>query len=627
MISHLRHVACASGSGRRILGVAVALTCLVAVPASAASPATSARDLFLAAQAQDNAIRLALASSPPAPAPTRDVMRQAVTAYQQVVLRHPTSGYCDNALWRAAQLSAETFSRHGDQRDRQTALRLLANLVREYPASPLVAQAHTNSARILALTSPDPSSATPVEPPRAPAIAPAAAAARPVPSAPAASPTGELVLVRDIRRQTIGGGALVEIEVDGPVVYREERLERPARLFFDLANTRTMEALRDATVSFESGSVRQIRVGRRPNNTTRIVLETSDATRCVSRMASAPYRLVVSCRDDDEPLSLVLASPPPPPAAAAPPAAVVVTLGTLAPISGPRIEVESKLPVQASQPSATDGAAARGTGAATPASPPTAPGPPSANGRGGYSMARQLGLRVGRIVIDAGHGGRDPGASGPGYSESALTLDIALRVEKLLAKEPGVEVVLTRRADDYVPLQERTAIANREGADLFVSIHANASRNRNARGVESYLLNFASTPDAAAVAARENASSTLTMSHLNDLVKQIALNSKLDESRDLAGQVQNALVRKLRASNNGLRDLGVKQAPFVVLVGAAMPSVLVEVAFLTHREEGRLLGTGSYRQRIAESLLDGIRRYLRTLKRPEAIAGGDQVLH
>jgi len=627
MISHLRHVACASGAGRRILGVAVALTYLVAVPASATSPATIARDLFLAAQAQDNAIRLALAASPPAPAPTRDAMRQVVTAYQQVVLRYPTSGYCDNALWLAAQLSAETFSRHGDQRDRQTALRLLANLVREYPGSPLVAQAHTNSARILALTSPDPSSTTPLEPPRLPSTPPATAAARPGPAAQAASPAGELVLVRDIRRQSITGGVLVEIEVDGPVVYREERLERPARLFFDLANTRTMEALRDATVSFESGSIRQIRVGRRPNDTTRIVLETSDATRCVSRMASAPHRLVISCRDDGEPASLLLASPPPPPAATVPPAAVVVTLGSTAPIPAPlAVEPESKLPVQAPRPSATDGATPRGTGAATPASPTTAPGPPSANGRGGYSMARQLGLRVGRIVIDAGHGGRDPGASGPGYSESALALDIALRVEKLLAKEPGVEVVLTRRVDDYVPLQERTAIANREGADLFVSIHANASRNRNARGVESYLLNFASTPDAAAVAARENASSTLTMSHLNDLVKQIALNSKLDESRDLAGQVQNALVRKLRASNKGLRDLGVKQAPFVVLVGAAMPSVLVEVAFLTHREEGRLLGTGSYRQRIAESLLDGIRRYLRTLKRPEAIAGGDQAL-
>jgi len=230
-------------------------------------------------------------------------------------------------------------------------------------------------------------------------------------------------------------------------------------------------------------------------------------------------------------------------------------------------------------------------------------------------MARQLGLRVGRIVIDPGHGGRDPGAQGPGYTEAALTLDIALRLERLLAREPGVEVVLTRRTDDYVALQERTAIANREEADLFLSIHANASRNRSARGVESYLLNFASTPDAAAVAARENASSTLTMSHLNDLVKQIALNSKLEESRDLARQVQASMVRRLRASNQQVRDLGVKQAPFVVLVGASMPSVLVEVSFLTHKQEGRLLGTGAYRQRIAEALLDGVRRYLRTLKR------------
>ena len=182
-----------------------------------------------------------------------------------------------------------------------------------------------------------------------------------------------------------------------------------------------------------------------------------------------------------------------------------------------------------------------------------------------------------------------------------LTLDIALRLEKLLEKEPGVEVVLTRRKDEYVALQERPAIANREGADLFLSIHANASRNRTARGVESYLLNFASTPDAAAVAARENASSTLTMSHLNDLVKQIALNSKLDESRDLARQVQTAMVRKLRPSNQQLKDLGVKQAPFVVLVGAAMPSVLVEVSFLSHKQEGRLLGTGAYRQRDRRS--------------------------
>jgi N-acetylmuramoyl-L-alanine amidase len=588
---------------------------------ASAAPDTGARDLFLAAQEKERAIRVSMASSPPAPGPTRDAMRQAVAAYQQVVLRHPTSGYCDNALWLAAQLSAEAFSRHGDERDRQMALQLLRNLVREYPGSSFVPRAQSDTARILRLTSIRQAQSAPLHPPRAPVDAIISAAPRPAPASLPAPPSGEPVLVRDIRRQTTPGGAVVEIEVDGPVSYREERLDRPARLFFDLANTQTMEALRDAAVSFESGSVRQIRVGRRPNDTTRIVLEVADETRCVSRMASGPHRLVISCRDDGAPRPQPLPTAPPPPPAPGPPAPVVIAPADATALPAQRAESDARPPAGSIRPPATGAGRIAGTTPTTPAPPAAVAEAPSANGRGGFSMARQLGLRVGRIVIDAGHGGRDPGAGGPGYPESALTLDIALRLEKLLAKEPGVEVVLTRRTDEFVTLHDRTAIANREGADLFLSIHANASRNRSARGVESYLLNFASTPEAAAVAARENASSTLTMSHLNDLVKQIALNSKLDESRDLAGHVQNAMVRKLRASNRSLRDLGVKQAPFVVLVGAAMPSVLVEVAFLTHQEEGRLLGTSGYRQRIAESLLDGIRRYLRTLKRPEAIAG------
>jgi len=246
----------------------------------------------------------------------------------------------------------------------------------------------------------------------------------------------------------------------------------------------------------------------------------------------------------------------------------------------------------------------------------------SAVAQGGYSMARQLGLRVSRIVIDPGHGGHDPGALGPGISEAAITLDIARRLEKLLAKEPGIDVVLTRRTDVFVPLQERTAIANRAGADLFVSIHTNANRDKTVRGVETYLLNFASSPDAAAVAARENSSSALTMNNLNDLVKRIALTNKVDESRDLAACIQESMVKRLKTTSGSPRDLGVKQAPFVVLVGASMPSVLVEVSFLTNRQEGRLLATGAYRQRIAEALFDGLRRYLRALKHAAAITEG-----
>jgi len=162
--------------------------------------------------------------------------------------------------------------------------------------------------------------------------------------------------------------------------------------------------------------------------------------------------------------------------------------------------------------------------------------------------------------------------------------------------------------------------SNREGADLFLSIHANASRNVNARGVETYFLNFASNPEAEAVAARENSASGQTMHKLPDIVKAITLNNKLDESRDFATLVQREMVQHLTRSNAQVRDLGVKQAPFVVLIGAGMPSVLAEISFVTHAQEGRLLKSANYRQRIAEALFQGIRRYQRSLKAVTAVA-------
>jgi N-acetylmuramoyl-L-alanine amidase len=249
------------------------------------------------------------------------------------------------------------------------------------------------------------------------------------------------------------------------------------------------------------------------------------------------------------------------------------------------------------------------------------PAPASAMTRGGdYSLARQLGLGVSRIVIDAGHGGHDPGAQSNGITESELVLDVALRLEKLLKDQPGVEVLLTRRVDEFIALDERTAIANREGADLFLSIHANASPNALAHGIETYFLNFATNTSAAAVAARENAASTLAMGEMPDIVKAIALNNKVDESRDFAAHVQRAMLERLRTSNKTLKDLGVKQAPFVVLIGATMPSVLAEISFVTNPQEVRLLKGNAYRQKIAESLFNAIRKYQTSLKGTTAIA-------
>jgi N-acetylmuramoyl-L-alanine amidase len=180
-------------------------------------------------------------------------------------------------------------------------------------------------------------------------------------------------------------------------------------------------------------------------------------------------------------------------------------------------------------------------------------------------------------------------------------------------------VTLTRSTDEFIPLEERTAIANRNGADLFLSIHANASRNPKARGIETYFLNFASNPEAAAVAARENSASGKTMHSLPEIVRAIALNNKIDESRDFAETVQKSMVRRLATRNKLVRDLGVKQAPFVVLIGAGMPSVLAEISFVTNKQEGTLLKTASYRQQIAESLFDAIVRYQQSLKGVRAV--------
>jgi N-acetylmuramoyl-L-alanine amidase len=282
----------------------------------------------------------------------------------------------------------------------------------------------------------------------------------------------------------------------------------------------------------------------------------------------------------------------------------------------PPIAPPAPVAAAASNPPAPSAPVAPGTPVATTGAVIAGkPLSPSANSSGKFSVARQLGLGVSRIVIDAGHGGHDPGASAFGISESELVLDVTLRLEALLLQQPGTEVVLTRRTNDFLPLEERTEIANRESADLFLSVHANASANATASGVETYFLNFALNPQAEAVAARENAASGKTMSSLPSIIKAITLNSKLNESRDFAASVQRSMVRGMRPANKTLRDLGVKQAPFMVLIGASMPSVLAEISFVTNQQEARLLKDPAFRQRIAESLLAGILRYQQSLKK------------
>jgi N-acetylmuramoyl-L-alanine amidase len=234
---------------------------------------------------------------------------------------------------------------------------------------------------------------------------------------------------------------------------------------------------------------------------------------------------------------------------------------------------------------------------------------PTADGQ--RSLIRALGLKVGRIVIDAGHGGHDTGTIGPnGLLEKDLVLDVSLRLGHLLQTRMGADVIYTRDDDTFIPLETRTAIANQQQADLFVSVHANSSQDPSARGVETYYLNFNPSPDALEVAARENAVSEKSVHELGDLVKKITLKDKVEESREFATDVQHSLYQGLAGKEKTMRDRGVKKAPFIVLIGANMPSILAEISFVSNPGDEKKLQTPEYRQKIAESLYKGIARYI-----------------
>ncbi len=238
----------------------------------------------------------------------------------------------------------------------------------------------------------------------------------------------------------------------------------------------------------------------------------------------------------------------------------------------------------------------------------------SPTARGDRSLIRALGLKIGKIVIDPGHGGHDTGTIGPnGLEEKDLVLEVGRRLGKLLETRLGAEVVYTRKNDTFIPLETRTAIANQQRADLFISIHANSSQDPAARGVETYYLNFTSSPEALEVAARENAVSEKSIYELQDLVKKIALKEKIEESREFAGDVQESLHSGLATKSPGIRNRGVKKAPFIVLIGANMPSILAEISFVSNPGDEHRLETSEYRQRIAESLYRGIAKYVNGL--------------
>lgn len=568
-----------------VAGVSLAGTALSAQSSSAAA-------LYQRATEREAALR---ATATPA---VNDI-RGTIQAYESVVRKYPKSGLCDNALWNAAGVALFNYERTGADSARADGERLLQWLKDEYPGSPFVRQIDE---RRKAFEPAVVKTATRADASRVPT------SPRPV----AERATGDTAVVKSIKRETLPGGDRIVIEIDREVAFKSDRIANPDRVFLDLAGTSIGDGVSSTVSGVKGMMVSAVRLGRPNPATTRVVIDLAGSPKHSIYPLYGPYRLVI---DAEGAVQLALTKTEfIEPVISAPTTTAVVTPVASAPTEQPATTSTPAIHVPPSPlPSAP-------INLKTIAPSVTIPATPSTTGAGDYSLARQLGLSVQRVVIDAGHGGHDPGAHGNGIVEKDLVLDVALRLQKLLQNQPGVEVVLTRSTDEFIALEERTAIANRAGADLFLSIHANASTRTDARGLETYFLNFATNPEAEAVAARENATSSQSMGHLPEILRAIALNAKLAESRELASLVQTSMVRRLKAQSSAVRDLGVKQAPFVVLIGAQMPSVLAEISFLTNKSDASLLKQAAGKQRIAQALFDAIVKYQGSLKRITTVA-------
>jgi N-acetylmuramoyl-L-alanine amidase len=535
----------------------------------------------------------AATATPPRVLLTR--IRTLVSDYERLSKQFPTSGYSDNALWQAALLAADAFQLFDQTVDRRTARRLLDDLAARFPSSSLVARIPDVRTRLNADVVGAGFSR------HAPATAKTA-----TPKTPAARAPVMPAMLTAIQREVLPDAVRVTLLLERETPFSSHRVENPSRLVVDLRDTRVSKTLNE-TLTYPSGGVRAVRAVAAATST-RLLIDLDRAARYSVYPVYDPYRLIIDV-EGNVPRPLLAGSPrggttEPPIPGATRVAAADKARTSVAPPPAPSTSAPPTPPV-----------AQRGT-VSDSGRPPASARTSSSR----TSLSRQLGLGATRIVIDAGHGGHDPGAQSPGLDESALVLDVALRLEQLLLKTPGVEVIMTRRRNEYLPLEERTAIANRANADLFVSIHGNASPNPSARGIETYFLNFAPNADAEAIATRENAGSGRTMHNLQDMVRAITLNDKVDESRELAMNVQSALYRNLRKTNKQAKSLGVKQAPFQVLIGATMPSVLAEISFITNEQEGDLLKTDKYRDQIAAALYDGVIDYRRSLNATKAVA-------
>jgi N-acetylmuramoyl-L-alanine amidase len=411
----------------------------------------------------------------------------------------------------------------------------------------------------------------------------------------------------------------ISIQTGKTVSFTGHRVQDgPNRVYFDVEAP--FGHPRPFTIEGRGPLIQRIRVAENQPGVTRVVLDLRAEVEWRSEQLTNPARLVIEVRPRS-PQSRRLDLPQRaynaiPPHLDSPPAPADPTQASNSRLSTRILNAKLVLPPPARSK------------VSPPNPPPQRPAALAAPARdlpsGQQTLTRVLGLKLRRVILDPGHGGHDHGTTGPGgLAEKELVLDVALRLGALLEQRLGTEVVFTRSDDTFLPLGARTRLANQRDGDLFLSIHANASRDPLARGVETYFLNLTPSRDAMEVAQRENATSEYTLAELNDIIRKIAMNDKLRESQEFARFVQSSLQVHAEKTSGRVFNRGVKKAPFVVLIGAQMPSILAEIGFLSNAKEESRMKQGDYRQKLAEALYSGIAKYVATLSRSQVAQARD----
>jgi N-acetylmuramoyl-L-alanine amidase len=599
-------------------------------------------------------------------APSRESYLKCVKTYQLVYLKDPHYGFSDDAVYEAAKIYQEMGEKFGDLSDFRSAVKLYRFLTTDYGSSPFCPDALLRLATVSEAHLADPQTAqsayellgkryrssqaaatlaargkSSADPPVTSVIPPHApngekSAAPNVPASPSAGKSDELVLVRDLLFSSGKDSTRVSIVTDGEVGYSKSHIQNPERIFFDIAGAKLDRSLLNKTFTIEDKFLKVVRVGQNRSDTVRVVFDLNGTGEFAVTEFVEAFGVAIDIRDRgmaavQTPQLPVAANPAPPAADKRREPALPSQMAGKALESSPNRQVtETPPPSLAAPPAASKELAPSAVKAesGTTVAPPRASIPPPSilmephpapkmalpTSSGDRTLTRMLGLKIGRIVLDPGHGGHDTGSIGPtGLLEKDLVLQVAKELQKLLQEKLGAEVLLTRSDDTFISLEERTAIANKHKADLFVSIHANSSTSHNTSGVETYFLDFARTDAAREVAARENAATDRNIRDLQNLIGKIARADKMEESKELASVIQNNLYRGVRKILPASKNRGVRSAPFIVLIGANMPSVLAEVAFISNPRDEKQLKKEASQQSLATSLFQGIQGYMKTL--------------